>query len=194
LRVNSLPIKSLKNNERNNLNLKIMSYKKPKRMSRKLNVKPSYQYDEFIEKIEYKLNKKFMSLCSFDREGIVETNSINLNQSFKSELKIFFNEKVRLELHPYNNGVTIHILRIQPQYQRKGIGSEIIKMILNTSNELNVSMYLIPLEIDNVPIEVLRKFYRNFGFKRESQSRYWKYNPIKVVSYSETNMTFGLVA
>ena len=171
-----------------------MSYKKPKRMSRKLNVKPSYQYDEFIEKIEYKLNKKFMSLCSFDREGIVETNSINLNQSFKSELKIFFNEKVRLELHPYNNGVTIHILRIQPQYQRKGIGSEIIKMILNTSNELNVSMYLIPLEIDNVPIEVLRKFYRNFGFKRESQSRYWKYNPIKVVSYSETNMTFGLVA
>ena len=60
-----------------------------------------------------------------------------------------------------------------------------MEMILSISNDLKIPIYLIPVEMGNVSIEVLRWFYHSLGFKRESTSRYWKYTPVKVISISE---------
>jgi GNAT superfamily N-acetyltransferase len=108
-----------------------------------------------------------------------------LKNTVKTESIDFYNDGIQLTLHPYGNGVNVHIINVQPRYQGKGIGREIMEMILSVSNDLKTPIYLIPIEMGNVSIEVLRRFYHGLGFKRESISRYWKYTPVKVISISE---------
>ncbi len=153
------------------------------------------KYYEFIGMIGEKLSNRFNFLKTLVDNSILETThkSIKLNNIVLTEYITFYNNEIRLILHPYRNGITVHIIEVQPKYQGKGIGREIMKMILSISNELKIPIYLIPVEMGNVSIEILRSFYHSLGFNREKDSRYWKYQPVRYLSITEKQMEYRMV-
>ncbi len=158
---------------------------------------PTTEYYEFIDRINEELKKTFSSINSMEKySSKLETNDIitNLYHSVDTKYRTFSNDDFRLLVHPINRGVNIHILKVTSHLRGTGLGSKIMKMIVNISNEMNIPVYLIPVQISDVRIEVLRKFYHGFGFKRESNSRYWKYNPIRVIDINNSTKEYRMVS
>jgi GNAT superfamily N-acetyltransferase len=137
--------------------------------------------------------QKFISLFSQRSQNIfnehnssirfVQTDSSSTNRKTKRELVFtdkFINPTTESKclFFPYQNGVCLHILQISSEDRGQGLGSEIMRIVREISNENGIPIYLIPVSIDSTPLEVLRRFYHKFGYKRESmKSFYWKYNP-----------------
>jgi len=49
--------------------------------------------------------------------------------------------------------------------------------MISISEKYNIPVYLIPIETEDVSIDILRYIYHKFGFKREIDNIYWKYSP-----------------
>ena len=49
--------------------------------------------------------------------------------------------------------------------------------MISISDKYNIPVYLIPIETEDVSIDILREIYHKFGFKREIDNIYWKYSP-----------------
>ena len=43
---------------------------------------------------------------------------------------------------------------------------------------LKKTVYLIPIETEDISFDILRDIYHKFGYKRERDNIYWKYSPI----------------
>ena len=138
-------------------------------------------YKKFISQFSQRSQNIFTehdSLIQF-----VQTDSSNTNRKTKPELAFtdkFINPSTESKclFFPYQNGVCLHILQISSEERGQGLGSEIMRIIGKISNENGIPIYLIPVNIDSTPLDVLRRFYHKFGYKREGmRSIYWKYNP-----------------
>ena len=138
-------------------------------------------YQKFISQFSERSQNIFTkhdSLIQF-----VQTDSSNTNRKTKPELVFtdkYFNpsDESKCLFFPYQNGVCLHIIRISSEKRGQGLGSEIMRVVGEIANENGIPIYLIPVNIDSTPLDVLRRFYHKFGYKREGmKSIYWKYNP-----------------
>jgi len=77
-----------------------------------------------------------------------------------------------LILVPYGKGIMIHGINVNPKLRNKGLGSKIINILYDTSEELDIPLFLTPYpDDDNIPkseiwnvIIRLRRYYRRLGF------------------------------
>ena len=122
-----------------------------------------------VTEFKYSELEKVETIC-------YETNlwNIHLTTLFKVKTNEF-----TLNLSPINDGIHLHLIRVTPYIRRKGIGSMVVQTLRTISNNLEIPIYLIPLSLqgEHVNINNLNKFYHQNGYKRESNSRYWKYEP-----------------
>lgn len=122
-----------------------------------------------------------------------ESDRMMILQNIRSSKITFLTEEFLLNFTPINDGIYLHLLMVNPQKRRSGVGKSVMRTIQQVSDELNVPVYLIPVLIsgENVEYEVLKKFYKSFGYNREKTSRYWKYEPNSVESDS---LSYGMVS
>ena len=64
------------------------------------------------------------------------------------------------------NCISLHQLFILPEYQRKGIGEAVMKLIINEAAEAKMAIRLQVLKVNNRAF----KFYERLGFKRTGES------------------------
>ena len=64
------------------------------------------------------------------------------------------------------NCISLHQLFILPEYQGKGIGEAVMKLIINEAAEAKLPMRLQVLKVNNRAF----KFYERLGFKRTGES------------------------
>lgn len=159
-------------------------------------VNPTNNYFEFVSNITEKINEDYPFTFLDDSNTVLETidSRSSLSHSVKTRYNSLVNDSFKLVFHPHGKGINIHILQVSYQLQGQGLGRILMNKILRISNHLNIPVYLIPVQIGQTPIDVLRKFYHSFGFKRESTSRYWKYSPVKVVTLEQTNEQYRVAA
>ncbi len=82
------------------------------------------------------------------------------------------NDDFSLILVPYGKGIMIHGINVNTKLRNKGLGSKIINLLYDTSEELDIPLFLTPYpDDDNVPkseiwnvINRLRNYYERLGF------------------------------
>jgi GNAT superfamily N-acetyltransferase len=82
------------------------------------------------------------------------------------------NDDFRLLLVPYAKGIMIHGINVNKKLRNKGLGSKIINLLYDVSEELDIPLFLTPYpDDDDVPkkqiwnvINRLRNYYERLGF------------------------------
>jgi GNAT superfamily N-acetyltransferase len=82
------------------------------------------------------------------------------------------NDDFQLFLLPYAKGIMIHGINVNPKLRNKGLGSKLLNLLYDTSEELDIPLFLTPYpDDDNVPknkiwdvINRLRNYYERLGF------------------------------
>ena len=82
------------------------------------------------------------------------------------------NDDFTLLLAPYAKGIMIHGINVNPKLRNKGLGSKILNLLYDISEELNIPLFLTPYPDDNdIPknkiwgvINRLRNYYERLGF------------------------------
>ena len=82
------------------------------------------------------------------------------------------NDDFNLILVPYGKGIMIHGINVNPKLRNKGLGSKLINILYDVSEELDIPLFLTPYpDDDNVPknqiwnvIHRLRNYYDRLGF------------------------------
>lgn len=141
---------------------------------------PNYQLFETI--FHEEICNYFGNVISNNCEADYETNTDLFKMKYHTIGTIYEFASFKLATHPLNNGVCLHNLVVFKNFRNKKIASNLLKIMTDTANQIMIPIYLIPVEEDNVDIEVLRSLYHKFGFKRESDSYYWKYTHVKTES------------
>jgi GNAT superfamily N-acetyltransferase len=85
--------------------------------------------------------------------------------------RILEGEDFMIELTPNTDGV--EIFKIEVNQQGKGLGTNLMNIMMDISEELNIPLYLKPVPYKNTTVEQLRKFYHNLGFRRCCKNEYW---------------------
>jgi hypothetical protein len=82
------------------------------------------------------------------------------------------NDDFQLLLVPYAKGIMIHGINVSPKLRNKGLGSKLLNLLYDTSEELDIPLFLTPYpDDDDVPknqiwnvINRLRNYYERLGF------------------------------
>ena len=82
------------------------------------------------------------------------------------------NDDFQLFLLPYAKGIMIHGINVNKKLRNKGLGSKLLNLLYDTSEELDIPLFLTPYpDDDNVPknkiwdvINRLRNYYTRLGF------------------------------
>lgn len=178
---------------RKNKNKKVNRPSKVWGLIEEKNISITNEYNQFKNRMITELDVREYEYTDFE-EGVSETTCERMRvvQSITSPKIVFDTEKYRIIFTPIVDGVYLHILEVYERFRRDGIGKEVMRTVQRVSDELNIPVYLIPIVMDeNVEYEVLKKFYKSFGYNREKTSRYWKYEPNSVESDS---LSFGMVS
>ena len=158
---------------------KLKKTKKPIRRNRRLSTNDTKNYDLFVNELTNELNQCFGNIYLEQRNDIIySTNDFGRHCMYLAnghylELKNVF----YLKLHPIETGINLFNFLVYPLYRRKGICSKILRIMISISDKYNIPVYLIPIETEDVSIDILREIYHKFGFKREIDNIYWKYSP-----------------
>ena len=80
---------------------------------------------------------------------------------------------------PNKRYVVLDCIRVPSTEQKKGTGSRAMKLLCEYADQHQLRIYLQPSDIYGVPLEVLVRFYKRFGF-RYSRS---KSIPLEYKSY-----------
>ena len=172
--------------------LNIKKMKKMMKNTKTINTKTTEEYLKFIEVFSKRIKTSHPSIEIKNRNGILDTNDINRNLKLKvnSFSTLFQDFSFGIILNPIKNGVCIHNFLVSPFFQHKGIGSQIMKLIGEISDELEIPIYLIPVPTTDYGIDddKLRSFYHSFGYKREKTSVYWKNNSVRKLYNNEYKM------
>lgn len=160
-------------------------------------INPTDNFVTFITQIEknYEYDKKVHTQY-FENQSI-ETHSSQMKvwEVHLTDLFKVISDKYFLNLSSIFDGIHIHLIIINPIYRNIGIGTEVMSMLKEISNYYGIPLYLIPIPLagGNIDYDVLKNFYHNNGFKRESTSRYWKYSPV-TKQVEETMYDYQLAA
>ena len=154
--------------------------KKPIRLDRRLSTNDTENYDLFVNELMNELNQHFCNILILKRNNtIYRTNHTN-GRNYKYLANGHYLESTQnfiLKLHPVESGVNLFDLKVCPLHRRKGICTQILRIMISISDKYNIPVYLIPIETEDVSIDILRNIYHKFGFKRERDNIYWKYSP-----------------
>lgn len=101
-----------------------------------------------------------------------DTNERMLKLPLFGDVVDIKNDDFRLILVPYGKGIMIHGINVNPKLRNKGLGSKILNLLYDTSEELDMPLFLTPYpDDDNVPkkeiwnvINRLRNYYERLGF------------------------------
>jgi GNAT superfamily N-acetyltransferase len=82
------------------------------------------------------------------------------------------NDDFQLLLVPYAKGIMIHGINVNPKLRNKGLGSKLLNLLYDVSEELDIPLFLTPYpDDDNVPkkkiwdvINRLKNYYERLGF------------------------------
>lgn len=158
---------------------KLKKTKKPIRRNRRLSTNDTKNYDLFVNVLTNKLNQCFGNTYLEQRNNTIYSridfgkHSVCLANGHYLELKNIF----YLKLHPVETGINLFNSLVYPLHRRKGICSQILRIMISISDKYNIPVYLIPIETEDVSIDILRNIYHKFGFKLERDNIYWKYSP-----------------
>ena len=153
--------------------------KKTIRLDSSLSTNDTKNYDLFVYVLTNKLNQCFGNTYLEQRNNTIYSriqfgrHSMYLANGHHLELK----NKFYLKLHPVETGINIFNFLVNPLHRRKGICSQILRIMISISDKYNIPVYLIPIDTEDVSIVILRNIYHKFGFKRERDNIYWKYSP-----------------
>lgn len=68
--------------------------------------------------------------------------------------------------------VLIDNILIRKTYRRKGVGSDIIKLVCEFADKFKLDIILLPDSSFGTPKDVLIRFYNNFGFLEHNENFY----------------------
>jgi len=171
-----------KKNKQKNLNKPVRVIIPPKR---NITYHPETKnFNQFISKIEQNLFDAETNIIRKRTTNVDDHQTIlfgngkwEINETIHSNSVQFFTNKFGLEFTPYENGIQLFKIAVEPDYQKNGIGKKIMIKILEIANELNIEISLIPIPMGRlIPMEKLKKFYKELGFINDANSPYWKYS------------------
>jgi GNAT superfamily N-acetyltransferase len=82
-------------------------------------------------------------------------------------------DKAKVMLIPYNDGIELLQINVNPEHRNQGLGTKIINDLYDISEQMNIELYLHPYPDDNFKggpkeeikrINRLRKYYERLGF------------------------------
>jgi hypothetical protein len=105
---------------------------------------------------------------------------IVFDETIRSISFSFSSEEFYLHFVPYYNEVHLNIIKINPYFQKNGLGKRLMNKIIEVSNLLNINISLVPVSIGGVvPIEKLENFYSKCGFVLDNKTFHWIYESKK---------------
>ena len=121
-----------------------------------------------------RLNQNNWNKYSFEKRLMVFHKNKRFRTTGFSYQMEFKNEDYRLSLIPHNSN-TIEIWWIQVYTKGNGLGTDIMNIILDISDELGIGVKVIPVDIDNKECKKgnlyrLRDWYKSFGFIQVNKS------------------------
>lgn len=152
--------------------------KKLKRSSER--IPSTKEFEEFINLISEYYGDYF-SITKYQKNVEIDTycENVKITKRFITDSFTIKTDKLFVVFTPYRNGIYLHLIKVFPLYRGMGIGNGVMKSIREVSNSLDLPVYLVPVPLngEGVGYSTLQKFYSNHGYSRESDSRYWKYEP-----------------
>jgi GNAT superfamily N-acetyltransferase len=101
---------------------------------------------------------------------------IILDETIRSITYNFFCHEFYLQFVPYDNEIHLHQIRVNPLFQKNGLGKRLMEIITDVSTFLNINVSLIPVSMDGIiPIEKLENFYSKCGFILDEETYHWNY-------------------
>ena len=141
----------------------------------------SVTYSDFNDDYHYDFINLFKEkVSSIVDEEVTSDFYEDCMNSFIFTKKVYFKvgpaceyrcDSFRVLFQPH--GKSIELYKIEVYKQGKGIGSSLLKLMNEISNEVGTTVYLRPVEYMNTSIEQLRTWYSRNGFKRCEKSVYW---------------------
>jgi hypothetical protein len=201
---NTNQFKKKKNKQKNEKRTQFQSFTKclnpPKKMSIK-HFPETVNFRRFIVEMEelFKsedMNVKKTEIEENDIQSTLWNGIINkwvINETINTKCIRYQSSLFDLGFTPYENGIQLYKISINPMLQKKGIGKDIMNKILKIVDDLNIEISLIPIPFEyNIPLEKLKTFYKNLGFQKDIFSPYWRYNSIRNKQFEIEN--FSMVA
>jgi GNAT superfamily N-acetyltransferase len=182
---NTNQFKKKKNKQKNHLKLNNSVMKDNGNLPPKLNIKyysETQNFRDFIEKFEIQLEseKTFVEKFILNERDIQTTlwdGKWVINETVNAKCIRYNSYLYDLSFTPLKNGIQLFKISINPNFQRRGIGKELMGKILNIVEELNIEISLIPISFEKVISQKnITQFYKDLGFKKDLFSPYWRYN------------------
>ena len=138
------------------------------------------EFKKFIDQIlEYYGDDTSKTKYQKDVELDTYCERVKIFKRFHTDSFTIITEKHFVVFTPFRDGIYLHLIKVNPLYRGMGIGNNVMKLIREISNNLEVPIYLVPVPLngEGIGYSILQKFYSNHGYSRETDSRYWKYEP-----------------
>ena len=130
--------------------------------------------EAFLVDVTLTIQNLFPKTSDMKHFGDLETSNFGCNRHIVATGQSFViaNDDFTLWFAPYGKK-SIELYKIEVYNQKKGLGSRLMQIITEKSLETRTTIFLRPVKYQNTPIEVLRKFYHSFGFRRCCKNVYW---------------------
>ena len=171
-----------------------MTRQERRKMVRSLKKLPSIKstdnYNRFVKMLlEIILDSEFQKSNNYVEETIVITKDpdVGFIEQYITDMFYLVSDKFKLTITPKNNGVYLHKIHVSPLYQNVGIGDKLMKLLLTTSDQLGIPIYLYPLPFEvydltdeqhSSNLKRLKSWYSKLGFRNDETSHVWKYSPV----------------
>ena len=168
---------------------------------KKVNIKhypETVNFRKFIGEMEENFKSESIEVIKTElKESEIQTtfwngdlNKWEVNETINSKRICYESELFGLVFTPFKQGVQLFKISINPLFHGKGIGKEIMRKILQICEKLNIEISLIPIPYQyNIPIEKLKKFYKNLGFEKELFSPYWINTSNNIKQFERENLS-----
>jgi len=107
-----------------------------------------------------------LSQRDYDLEDKVNQLEEYLEKKYPVELWIVYDELRR--------GLQINSIIVDKQQRSKGIGSAVMKEIIDFADKHNIDIVLTPSKDFGGSLKRLEEFYKNFGFKKNKSDMRWR--------------------
>jgi len=89
------------------------------------------------------------------------------NKIVEGFVKFPVDKDINLEVYEDENKLELTNVVIPKELRGQGMGTQIMRMVVNYSNQVNKPIYLTPdTSFGGTSIDRLKRFYKRFGFKK----------------------------
>jgi hypothetical protein len=131
-------------------------------------------FDRFYKELEIIVS---VSPIPLEIERIKAGNLFLMDNEFiipEEYIKVFIENVCNITLLPHSDGIELY--RLEIYNQNKGTGTTFMKIFSLLSQKTNIPILVTPGDPGNkgkTDFNKLEKFYKRFGFKKISRSKYW---------------------